>query len=321
MLMSKFVLLISLFAITSCSFSSKEQELVLENLSQYSDHNIREIMGHMEILDTDTNFPMAFDILTRSEKPCIGKDFIGYRECFLKGLFDVRKEYQITEKLDSIFSIFSMSIAEEITSFSLYKEVDDLSSMWVWAKKWECRLSWYRIFDQGAFTGQSVVISYWSSQKELANILSKSQNLSSKSLSGILLHENPCEWYTWWPDNWNIFYFSQIWENQYFFIKTSDGGWSGDFNYTIFWNHNERSIRENNYSPIATFPAYSWFTPIPQIIRDGQGNNVGMKHKEIIKEFKNRPFLYITLFENQRAGYIYQIVEILTDITPWVIFD
>ena len=231
------------------------------------------------------------------------------------------KDYQITEKLSNVFSIFSMSIAEEISSIELYKEIDSLPALWGENIEWTCIISWYRIFDQGAFTGQSVVISYRSSQKELSSILSKSQDLNPKSLSWVLRHENPCESHTWWPDEWHIFYFSQVWKNQYFFIKTSDGGGSWDFNYTIYWNHNEGNIRENNYRPIATFPAYSWFTPIPQVMRDNQGNDVGMKHKKIMEGFKNRPFQYMTLFENQRTGYIDQIIGILTDITPWVIFD
>lgn len=64
-------LLVFLSVFTSCSFSSSEEELVIKNLPQYSDQNIRQIIGFMEILDTDTVYPMVYDILTRSEKLCI----------------------------------------------------------------------------------------------------------------------------------------------------------------------------------------------------------------------------------------------------------
>lgn len=312
-----FFLAVVLF-LSSCSTLSRNTTEIPQD---YSDQNVREILWFMEISETEANYPTIYTILTSSEKPCMWRDFEGYRECFIKNLGDVQKNYQITEKLDNALSIFSMSLAEEISSIDLYTEIDALPILWIQDIGWTCMISWYRIFDQGAFTGQSVVLSYWNSQKELSRIFSKSQNLKPKSLSWILLHENPCESYTWWPDVGNIFYFKRVWGNNYLFIKTSDGGGSGDFNYTIYWNHNEWKIRENEYKPIATLPAYSWFTPIPRTMRDEEWDEVAMLHRNIIEEFKNQPFQYITEFENQRTGYIYEIRDILRDITPEITYD
>lgn len=320
-------LLVFLSVFTSCSFSSSEEELVIKNLPQYSDQNIRQIIGFMEILDTDTVYPMVYDILTRSEKLCIWKDFIWYRECFLVYLWEEKKKIiyntnMYNHEKETIYNniaLFEHSLRQEISFLKLYWEIDSLASLWAWEDISGCRLAWYRTFDQGAFTGQNVVLSYRDSQKKLSHILSKSKNLNPKSLSWVLRHENPCESHTWWPDDGHIFYFSEVWKSQYFFIKTSDGGWSGDFNYTVYHNHGITG--EEKYTPIATFPAFYWFTPIPQIIRDEEWNAVGMKHRKILEEFKNRPFQYITLFENRRTGYIYQIAGILDDITPGVIPD
>lgn len=320
--MYKFLPLTLLLILFSCSLSSKDQVLISDALPQDSDQNIRQIIGFMEILDTDTVYPMAYDILTRSEKPCIWKDFIWYRECFLVHLWEEQKKIINNTKMhnhekETIYNnivSFEHSLRQEISFLELYWEVDSLASLWTWENNSKCRLAWYRTFDQGAFTGQNVVLSYQDSQKKLSHILSKSKNLNPKSLSWVLRHENPCESHTWWPDDGHIFYFSEVWKSQYFFIKTSDGGWSWDFNYTVYHNHGITG--EEKYTPIATFPAFYWFTPIPQIIRDEEWNAVGMKHRKIMEEFKNRPFQYITLFENRRTGYIYQIARMLDDVTP-----
>lgn len=319
--MKKYITLFLLLIFVSCSHQNNLWSQSVASTWSFDDRNVRQIIGFMEIINTDPEYPMVYEIISRSEKSCIWKDFIGYRECFIKNLVDSQKNYQITEKLDNILSIFRMSLAEEISSIDLYKEIDMLRVFWIQNIGWTCIIGWYRTFDQGAFTGQSVVLSYWDSQKELSHTLSKSRNLKPKSLSWILLHENPCEFHTWWPDVWHIFYFSQVWKNNYFFIKTSDGWWSGDFNYTVYWNHTEWKNHENEYKPIATFPAYSWLTPIPQIMRDEEWSEVAMLHRNIIEEYKNQPFQYVTEFENQRTGYIYQIVSILTDTTPWIILD
>lgn len=321
--MQKFIFLTVLFILSSCSFSSKEPVVIYENLGEYSDQNIRQIIGFMEILDTDTVYPIIYDILTRSEKLCIWKDYVWYRECFLVYLSEEQKKIINNTKMhnhekETIYNsidLFEYSLRQEISFLELYREVDSLASLWAWEDNSKCRLAWYRTFGQDFFiTGSSVVLSYHSSQKELSHILSKSQDLNPKSLSWMYIHENPCGFYTFWPDAWNIFYFSQVWKNQYFFIKTSDGGWSGEFHYTIYHNHGFTG--EEKYTPIATFPAYGWATPFPQIMRDEEWNEVGMIHYEIITEFRNLPFQYMTLFEAKRTGYIYQIARMLDDVTP-----
>ena len=69
--MQKFIFLTVLSILSSCTYSSNEPVVIYENLPQYSDQSIRQITGFMEILDTDINYPVVYDILTRSEKPCI----------------------------------------------------------------------------------------------------------------------------------------------------------------------------------------------------------------------------------------------------------
>lgn len=309
----------------SCSVESWNQPVsVIPNISQYSDDNIRQIMGYMEISDPDTNYSKMYDILTHSEKSCVWKDFIWYRECFFLNLEEEQQKLISNTKLydhekETIYNKTSLlihSLKKEITFINLYRELDMAPSLWWWeSNRWWCSLAWYRIFNQDFFaTGSSVVVSYWNSEKELWRIFANSENLTPASLSWILHHENPCEWYTWWPDVWHIFYFTQVWKNQYFFIKTSDGAWSGDFNYTIFHNHG--ITWGKSYTPIASFPAYAWITPFPRFVRDSNWNEVSILHKNIMQEFINQPFYYITLFEDKRTDYINQIGNILTDITP-----
>ena len=69
--MFKLIPLFFLLILTSCDISPKEQVKVSDIPSEYSDLNIRQIMGFMEVLDTDKEYPILYDILTRSEKPCI----------------------------------------------------------------------------------------------------------------------------------------------------------------------------------------------------------------------------------------------------------
>jgi hypothetical protein len=69
--MIKFFPLFFLLILTSCVILPKEQVKVQDIPSEYSDQNIRQIMGFMEVLDTDKEYPSLYDILTRSEKPCI----------------------------------------------------------------------------------------------------------------------------------------------------------------------------------------------------------------------------------------------------------
>lgn len=320
--MFKLIPLFFLLILTSCDISPKEQVKVSDIPSEYSDQNIRQITGFMEVLDTDKEYPILYDILTRSEKPCIWKDFVGYRECFLIGLWkeqeEIVKNTQMynheKEFIYNNIALFEHSLRQEVSYLEFYKEIDDLPTVSFKEDNSDCRLAWYRAFDQGSFTWQHVTLSYLTSQRKLSQIFLKAENFDPKSLSWVLLHENPCKWNTWWPDPWYIFHFSEAWKNQYFFIKTADGGWSGDFNYTIYHNHGV--TWEEKYTPIATFPAFSWFTPTPQIVANEEWNAITMKHRKIMEEFKNRPFQYITLFEDRRMGYIYQIARILDEITP-----
>lgn len=113
------------------------------------------------------------------------------RECFMNNLVIEQKKYSVNEKLRR--SSFWIGAWKDEVSFTwIYQEIDNIPSITSDDATGSCQIAGYRIYD-GAFLDKVLPYHIGVPRKRLSHLLSRSQKLSQKSLSWMLLHENPCD--------------------------------------------------------------------------------------------------------------------------------
>jgi hypothetical protein len=307
--MHKILLFVLLMPLSWCSISQEENKWNITPI--YSDINIQNILSYMEISkDENTReYRIMHALLTTVEAPCMGKWFLEYRECFTENLEKEEKNFEIDQILGDHLFLLKWSLSGEIAYFRYYQELDDApmiaysSNENVW-----CTIVGSIVLSENNHPFP-VVLSYSDSLKEW-NTLSLLWFSSQKSYTGSrdsFTHENPCEYHTFWPDIGNIFYAFQKENRTYLFIKSGDGGGSGEFVYTVFVNEWNNNI----FQPIII----SWWTngvsPFHFISYSDNGQQTHIKRISILDRYKNQPFVYEVYFEDNRRWVVSAIGKLL----------
>lgn len=308
-LMHKILILIFLVSLSWCSISQEENKWSIAPI--YSDSNIQNILSYMEIRKDENarEYHIMHTLLTKAEAPCMGKWFLEYRECFTENLEKEERNFEVDRILGDKFFSLKWSLRSEIASFRYYQELDD-ALMVIYSDNenvW-CTIVGSIILSENNHQFP-VVLSYSDSLKEW-DVLSLLWFSSQKSYTGSrdsFTHENPCVYHTFWPDIGNIFYAFQKENRTYLFIKSGDGGGSGEFAYTVFVNEWNNNI----FQPIIR----SWWTngvsPFHFISYSDNGQQTHVKRMSILDEYKNQPFVYEVYFEDERRWIVSAIRGLL----------
>lgn len=254
-------------------------------------------------------YHIMHELLTKVEAPCMGKWFLEYRECFAMNL-EEEENFEIDQRLsDQLFSL-KWSLRDETAYFEYYKELDDAPMARIDATvPIKCTILTQTSIKQTDYT-MPIAISYSDRFPEIDVLFSSwsaYHQKQSTSVNGPFTHENPCEYHTFWPDIGNIFYTFQKENRTYLFIKSGDGGGSGEFRYTIFVN----KVGNHSFQPIMDSPGTNSLPPSYLIGYNKDAKQTTLQRISILDQYKNQPFVYKVYFEDSRRWIVSAIGKLL----------
>lgn len=294
------LIIVSLIFLSACSSRwtqiSSERVLYSDEKSKYIIYNI---LWPFEI---DFEKSSLTAPLIEMQKSCEGKDFLGYRNCFLDSMKTKQKNIVYTSEQEEFITVFSESLRKEIEYFPYYQK---LAKMWYPDKDTYLGESDCFIVGTGSFrTEYSGILSESSIDIELSYSSLDRENLirvfplwkdlpryDSASFTGNYFDpDNPCLYRTFGPTYGNIIFTETVWDDLYIFAKVGEWAGSGEFDYSIF----VYNISSKGYKYIGSFSAWSGIVPF------GYNLNLEKHKKSPLELYSNHPFYYYSLFEKRR---------------------
>ncbi len=316
--MFKFLLLFMIF-LTACSQVEPviiDVPQVLPDISEHEDHYISNILGPMLIdeIQLGEEYVRIKNIFIQIQLNCHEKWFVEYRQCMIVELDSQRKTAWFSDEIDKKIQLLISSIEDEIKFIPHYLNLDEASMPDNPPGSWNhqdkipnCNiLSWTGVSHpnyMGEPTTTVVLLSYFDDFSRLEEIFPRwnyhKEQYKKNWLESSSIHiDGPCAYWTFGPDTGNIVFFIEKWDFVYLFIKESDGGWSGEFFYSVFVH--QKGIYK--FTQIGNFQSRSGI--IPYYAEFYPGHDVSSKNvrEYIIQFYQNRIFLYGSYFQNK---YIY----------------
>lgn len=325
--MLKYLLLIFSLILSACTRQATTPGDILPILSgeqaQMVNMNTSMLLWNMDILEQyftggvvvdNPVYSEAYSLLKWVESQCVWGNFEEFRICLIDWLSGIRDDFdEVTGQWRDIDTYIN-TIRSEIEYIDYYKVLDEQpmssdyyrSSLWgdtQWSKSCYSIMTGSASYPRPSYDpGEDITIpiDLWfqdTAYRELTDIFPSWQ--SSREI--LMTRESyNCSWMTFWPGNGTIFYVFEEGNIIYLFIKDADGGWSGDFNYSIF----AYSKDTQKFMHLWSFYAYSGIIPLPLVLNNENGEAISAERRTILWDYRNRTFLY--------TSYIYEPMYSIT---------